>query len=137
MPSANEFCRIPLLQELQTGSQCGGWHIRKRHQGAGVPLTMAGFKNPERRGKGIPVGTARAKLEGTDTPGVSGGQVEGPWGEIVELHLERWVGPWGGSGDEIVHLGSLGVLERRECCLSRGVAASGGLGESFSSRGVD
>ena len=87
MPSANEFYRIPLLQELQTGSQCGGWHIRKRHQGAGVPLMMAGFKNPERRGKGIPVGTARAKLKGTDTPGVSGGQkVEGPWGEIVELH---------------------------------------------------
>lgn len=51
---------------------------------------MVGFKNPERRGKGILVGTASAKLKGTDTPGVSGGQkVEGPPGEIVELYLER------------------------------------------------
>ena len=63
--------------------------------------------------------------------------MEGPWGDIVELYLERWVGTSGACGDEIVHPGSLGVLERRECCLGRGMAASGGFGESFSGRGVD
>ena len=83
-------------------------------------------------------GNSMSKLKGTDIPGVSGGQnVEGPWGEILELYLEVGGDLVGGSKDEIVHPGSLGVLERQECCLSRGVAASGGFGASFSSRGVD
>ena len=52
--------------------------------------------------------------------------MEGPWGEIVELYLERWVGTSGACGDEIVHPGSLGVLERREGSASPGWVEKGG-----------